>query len=672
MTGSPSMSFAHATLRWQRWLLAAMLLGSAVLILPAAVEPFMLPKATLVVALALCLAGLGAARAVESRRLQVPWSPAVWAVAAFAVALVVTTATSSERWASLVGFYGRYTGLAPYLAYLVVFAVVLRVADVVLVRLLTRTALVALGLTVAYGFLQALGAEPFGFQDKGLGTTFSFFGNTNFGAAWAGAVSALALVSALSRTEPTGWRLYAALLLPLTLIYALSTGTFQGPVVALIALGFAGLAVAAAPDSRFRRAAAERRGVALAVGGAAVLALAVVVGAALPTLRAQLDQSLVERPEFWAAAVDIFADHPVVGTGLDTYAHYFLAYRPASHALRNGVATTDAPHSVPLGMFANGGLLLGLTYLAVVLLVGVALVRGVLRAEGRNRLALAGWGGVWLGYQAQSLVSFDIPPLAFLHWLSAGIIVALAAPPRWREVALPGSPPVRPVNRRGKEYGAPLVPASTRVLQGAVAVIAVVGLWFTAYPLRADLRAASAAPLASSGQFAEAIDRFESATGLNPAEATYPFLAARGYEAAGQPAAALAAATEAARRDPGTVQYALFAARQAAALGQFEVALGWYDEALERDPRDPPVLREVARFRFDAGQLADAEELARRALAFNDDDLGSLVLLAEVLLGQGEMQEARAAVDKALLIQPSNEAAALLLEQIVRMETGAT
>jgi O-antigen ligase len=77
-----------------------------------------------------------------------------------------------------------------------------------------------------------------------------------------------------------------------------------------------------------------------------------------------LDASLSERREFWSAGVGIFRDNPVLGTGLDTYAHHFLAYRPASHARVNLIATTDAPHSVPLGMFTNGGVILGLAWLA--------------------------------------------------------------------------------------------------------------------------------------------------------------------------------------------------------------------------------------------------------------------------------------------------------------------
>jgi O-antigen ligase len=622
------MDFPASTLRWQRWLLAAMLLASAVLIVPQAVEPFMLGKMTFLVLLTLALLAVGAARAVWARSVRLPVSPVTIAVAALGVALVLSTVTSFDRWTSLVGFYGRYTGLIPYLSYLAVFLVVLRVTDLGLVRLLTRTALVALGAVVAYGLLQAAGLDPADLRDIGLGTTYSFFGNTNFSAAWAGATTAFALTVALSTAETTAWRVYAALLLPFTLIYIVLTRASQGVAVAALALGWVVLVLALTPGSRVRRAAAGRRTAVLGVVAAATVLLVVGVLATLPFLRAQLAQSLVERPDFWATALGIFADNPVLGTGLDTYGHLFLEYRPADHAIANGRGTTNAPHSVPLGMLSNGGLVLGLTYLVTVALVGVALVRGAFRAVGPERVALAGFGGVWWGYQAQSLVSFDTPPLAFLHWASAGVIVALAAPPRWREVRLPGPVVARAVNKRGKPTGPLVVPTSTRVLQGAIALVTLVAAWFAVYPFRADLVAASAAPLTSTGRLDEALVRFDKAARLNPGEPSYPFLIARTHDVAKRHDMSLAAAAEAARRAPGSVLYPLFAAQQAKQSKDPAAAAAWYREAVERDPKDPPVLLEAAAHLQSIGATAEARTLVERVLSQDPSNADAQKFLA--------------------------------------------
>lgn len=620
------MNLVESVARWQRFLLAALLAGSALLILPPAVEPFMLPKATFVVVGAILLLCLSAASAAWSRTVQLPSGPVGLVFILLAIALITTTLTSPELWTSLTGFYARYTGLVPYLAYLVVFLVALRLAAVPLVRLLARTAIVTLALVVAYGLTQAAGAEPFGFKDVGLGTTFSFFGNVNFSSAWVGAVSALALATAVARDEARGWRIFAAIVLPPALVYVVVTGTSQGLVVTFLSAGCVAAFAVTGDQSRLRHAAAAHRGRAALVGGGVLSVLLIAGLASLPFLRAQLDQALVERPEFWAAAVDIFLDHPVVGTGLDTYAHHFLAYRPASHAVAYGSATTDAPHSVPLGMFANGGVLLGLSYLAFVAAGGLALVRGARRLQGPARLAFGGVAGVWLGYQAQSLVSFDVPPLALLHFLSAGVLVAFAFGPTWRALRLPGQPVTTRRGRKGRPAARVTVPTSTRLLMVAVTLASVVAIWFTLFPLRADLVAASASPLTEAGRYDEAVERFQRAGGLNPGEASYLHLAALGLAAAGRTEEAVAAAAEAADRDPGTVEYPLFAARIARDRGEAAAAVHWFLEAVERDPLDPPVLNEAAQFLLSAGEQQAALEILERSVELRPDPVARALL----------------------------------------------
>lgn len=657
------MTFAGSTERWQRWLLATVLFGSAVLVLPPAVEPFMLPKATLVVALTIATAALWMARALWARRTSIPVSPATVAIFVFGLALSVATATSPRPLTSLIGQYGRYTGLVAYLAYLVLFLAALRLVDDQLTRLLRRTALVGLGFVVGYGLLQAAGLEPLNYASSDLGTTFSFLGNVDFSAAWAGAVTALALTTALSAREARGWRIAGAALLPLSVLYTLVTNTVQGITVAAVALAWVVLTLTTPVGGRLRQALAPQRTLVLAAAaGAAMLVVGATV-AVLATARGRLAAALGERGEFYAAAGDIIADHPLLGTGLDTYGHHFQAYRPASHALTNNLATTDAPHSVPLGMFSNGGVVLGVSYLVVLALVGWALVRGLRYCQGNERIALAGFGGVWLGYQAQALISFDVPPLAVLHWLSAAVVVALGAPPRWRTVTLPGVAAARPVNKRGKPYGDIVVPASTRVLQGAVVVLALAGLWVTAYPLRADLVSASAAPLAASGRFDEAVEHFERAADLNPAEPTYALLAARGQDAAGRPELALEAAKEAARRDPGTVGYALFAAQQARLAGLETEAVRWYRESVDRDPLDPPVLNEAADYLTEAGEAAEAQTLLERSAQLRAE-ARTFVLLGEARLALSDEAGAKAAVERALALDPSNEAATSLATRL--------
>lgn len=615
------MRFEAQVLRARQWLLAVALFLSATFMWPSAVEPFVLPKSTMIHLLALGLVGLWLALVVRRRTLHLMRDPVAWAVAGFVLAAVVATVASSSPWTSLIGLTTRSTGLLSYSAYAVVFLTAVSTWNSDLFRLLRASALAALTVATGYGVLQAAGMEFISWRD-GVDSTF---GNIDFAGAWVGAASALAVVTLLDAQVARAWRLFAGVLLVASLAYTVLTTTSQGPVVALVATGWAA-AVMLTRDISWVHGRRKQ------VAGVAAVASLILVGGVVASwsfISGQLEQAMVERPDFWLAALRIFQDHPVVGTGLDTFGHYFPQYRPASHAVTYGIIHADAPHSVPLSMLSNGGVLLAATHVAFVAVVGFYLVRGLRSVDGEGRLALGGFGGAWLGYQAQSLISYDVPPMAFLHWLSAGVIVAVAASPRFVEVRLPGKAPERR-KVRGRAVGDELVPASTKWLLGAVGVATAVGMWFVAQPMRADFTAAEAADLGAQGQIDAATAELKKAADINPAEAMYLFQAARAQEVIGRPAEAAELATEAAQRDPGAVQYLLLAARQAQVAGDMALAEESYRAAAELDPRHPAILAEVAAFFADQGDEAEAEIFARRATELDPNSATAQEVLAEI------------------------------------------
>jgi hypothetical protein len=429
--------------------------------------------------------------------------------------------------------------------------------------------------------------------------------------------------------------------------------------VAAVSLLWAAVVLAASSDGVVRRAVHERRAAVVASAATASVLLAVLAVLVAPTVDEQLDQSLVERPAFWSVATQVFVDNPVVGTGPDTFRETFLANRPASHGVLVDRATADSPHSVPLGMLSGGGLLTSLPYLAFVVLVGLAAVRGLRRAQGADRAVVAGFGGIWLGYQAQSLISIDVPPLTLLHFLSAAVLVAVASPPRWREIVLPGEPAAQRVTRRGVPVGDVVVPTSTRALQAALVALLVASSWFVLAPLRADVAASRA--LAEFGTTdARAIPGFETAERTNPGESSYSSFKAMTYAATGQPDQAYASALEAANRSPGSSRYALLVARLAAERGDTGTAVTWWREAVRRDPVAPTVLAEVGQGLLQAGEEQEALPVLRRAVELRPD-VPSLVLLAQALVVDGDPEAARPLLARALELEPGEPNATRLL-----------
>jgi len=670
------MDVVPATLRWQRALLCAVLVVAFVGFWRSTYDVFNTFKATVLLLGTIGLVALGAYRVSRTRRLAVPWNPAVAAACVLAIAFIVATLVSPTPLLSVVGRPGRHTGLAMYLAYLVLFAITTRLHAEAKPAALAKTLLGAAVPVTVYGLLQTIGVEPFGWQAvEGGPQVFSTFGNANFFAAFLGIVAPLATWGALTTTWSAPWRAGSAALGVLALTAAIASNSLQGPAVAVVGAAFVTMvAIGGSPTlSRGRKAGFIGGGAALGVAG--LIAVALGAGPFAP-IRAGLVSSLGTRTPKWVTALAIWRDHPVTGVGLERYADHFFAYRPASLAAETGLRrTTDTPHDIPLDMLVNGGLVLGLAYLAFVGLTGWALVTGLRRTTGDDRLLLAGLGGAWLAYQLQSLVSIDVPPIAALHYVLAGAIVGLGTRPELRLFALPGAPPLaapEPV-RKGKRKGGPSAaprPARTPLapvnplLLGILGGLGLAAMVIAVTPLRAD--AAAGRALRFGGDPVAAVDGYRRAGDIASWESRYPALLG-GYltqpevSRAGE---ALDAHLDAARREPGSLAHALNVARLSTTLGQPEQADDWWERVLDLDPTTPEVLVEASAHWLARGDSARAEELAQRAVAVRDSDATLWVALGQARAAAQDTAAAREAFQRALELNPQVEGGAEGLAQL--------
>jgi tetratricopeptide (TPR) repeat protein len=212
---------------------------------------------------------------------------------------------------------------------------------------------------------------------------------------------------------------------------------------------------------------------------------------------------------------------------------------------------------------------------AFVGLTGVVLVKAIRRSHGPDRLLVGAVGGAWVAYQVQSLVSIDTAPLAVLHWVLAGLIVAAA------------SAPTVGVHRPHRPWGRIEAVVTTAVI-GAVCLALVT-------PLRADVAARRALRLSALGEHADAEASFERALRLDPWEPSYPLALARQRVARGDLAAALHAYNVAASRQPRGVAQTLEQASVADRAGRTTTARLEFRRAIELDPHSPLIRVYVAR-----------------------------------------------------------------------------
>ncbi|HVL98458.1 MAG TPA: O-antigen ligase family protein [Egibacteraceae bacterium] len=660
------MQFVARTLRWQRWLLAGLLVAGALIFSRATYDVFNTTKATVITLGAFATLAVGVVRVARTRRAVLPVTRVWLAVGAFLLAALVATLVSPTPLWSMVGHPGRHTGLAMYTVYAVLFGVALRLYRDHSPAHLAKALLAAAVPVSVYGLAQAAGIEPYGWNPvEGGPQVFATFGNANFFSAWLGIVTPLAVWGALTHTWAPGWRAGSGLLALLSVGACFASNSLQGVGAAVLGSTLVATVWLLTTGGRVGRLRVAGGGLA-AVG---LLAVGVGTGGGpFAAVRRGAAASLASRVPKWEVALAMFRDRPLTGFGLGDYAGWYHTYRPEAVAARDGLArAVDAPHSVPLDMLASGGLLLFVTYLAFVVLTGVALVRGLRRTGGEERLLFAAFGGAWVAYQAQALVSIDVPPLASLHWVIAGIIVAVGTRPPLREWVLPGAPAL-PAARPGRKRKAqpktvPLAPAPPAVIGGLVVAL-LAGAWVTTLPLRADAAAMDGVRHSATGSTRGATDSYRRAADLAPWEPRYPSMLGGALNELGLEERAYEAYQEAVDRDPRGLTNVMNLARVAVSIDRHEEAAHWYARALELDPSTPIILVEVGRYWLAQGDVTDANALLERAVHLRGDQADWWVALGEARSADGDDEGAKEAFERALELNPAHEGAVQALERL--------
>jgi hypothetical protein len=370
-----------------------------------------------------------------------------------------------------------------------------------------------------------------------------------------------------------------------------ATSTTSAPAVDSAVTSLAGLAVIgfgvalllALFDGGLRLS--ERRGRQLrtvAAGGLAVLSLAA-VGAALAAIgdpvafagdkarefrqleaaapgETRLGSTGGQRYDLWRIAWDEFRTAPVGGVGEGGYPAGYYAQRATDRNL-------STPHSLPMRILAENGLVGALLFGAFLVAAAVALARGWERATATERRwasALAAAGAVLLGQTTVDWL-WSIPGLAGVGLLCLAVAVAIVSLPRTPRAA------------RGPPW------AASRALPAAAA-LAVAVLFLADF----TLRSARAEP---AGE--QRVATAETAASLNPFSPASLYVKAGALEELGRRDEARAALLSALEREPRSfVTMALLGDLETRA-GRDGAARIWFRRALAANPRDVG-LRELA------------------------------------------------------------------------------
>jgi O-antigen ligase len=300
----------------------------------------------------------------------------------------------------------------------------LSVTDGLGMRLLLYTVAAGATLVSGYALVQEAGLDPVWEGYLPGGRVFSSIGQPNALAAY----FVLAIPVSLALVFGTRGSVRVAVVLAISamiagLVLTRSRGGYLGFLTALAVLTVGSRALLRAPARRVRR------GVAAALVAAVVIVVTAVAAGGLrrmstdePSVRFHLDA--------WRVAAQVAVEHPILGTGPETFPDVFPRYShavlPAERATALDAFRVESPHNVYFGIAAGSGIPALAAYLGIIAGFFVATVRAA-RSEPRERVALVAVLAAVAGHLVTSAFMTADVTSTWLFWVLMGSALGLAS-----------------------------------------------------------------------------------------------------------------------------------------------------------------------------------------------------------------------------------------------------
>jgi len=389
------------------------------------------------------------------------------------------------------GVYGRNTGFLTYFLLLLVTLSGAVLRELKSFTLVVYSLLFAAGTNVLYcGWALAFG-DFIGWQNP-YGNILGTLGNPDFISAFLG-ISITAAAAIFFRSGLVlKYRIILGLFSLVAFYEIVKSHAIQGRAVTVAGLFVVGFFIL---RSRFSSVLPQVGYVAFGVlGGGLALAGALQVG---PLTKYIYKTSVSLRGQYWLAGMNMGQKNPLTGVGLDSYGDNYRAYRDAHALVLPGKSTvSNAAHNVVVDFFASGGWPLLLSYLALIALTVIAIVKVALRKKQYDATFVA-LAGAWLCYQLQSVISINQVGLAVWGWLLGGALIA------YERATRAGSTQDQQVaaGRKAKPASGSQVISPTLI----AGLGGVVGLLIAVPPIASDMSWASATKTGNYNEVAKAL-----------------------------------------------------------------------------------------------------------------------------------------------------------------------
>lgn len=136
-------------------------------------------------------------------------------------------------------------------------------------------------------------------------------------------------------------------------------------------------------------------------------------------------RSVSLRGVYWKTGIETGMDNPIFGAGMDAYGDWYRRSRTeyAALVMPGPQTVTNSAHNVVIDIFSYGGFPLLLSYLGILSLGAIAIIKQLRKSKNYDPLFVS-LSVAWIGYQLQSIISINQIGLAVWGWVLTGALLA--------------------------------------------------------------------------------------------------------------------------------------------------------------------------------------------------------------------------------------------------------
>jgi O-antigen ligase len=334
----------------------------------------------------------------------------------FSISAIVNSASPLEQ--NVYGTYGRNTGFVTYFALLLISTAATLLRQKSNFNLILYALFAAGVANVAY-CLWAIAFGDFIGWNNPYGNILGTFGNPNFIGAFLGIF--ITALTAYVVQPGISWiyRGLAVVIVAIGLFEIDKSNAVQGLVVSAAGFSIIGFYLV---RSKFKsNLILAGYTVVIAVLGFIALMGALQKG---PLTSLIYKTSVSLRGEYWQAGWNMASQSPLTGIGMDSYGDWYRRARDEQALILPGPEiVTNAAHNIPFDILAYGGWPLFITYIFLIALAVIAIIKVTLRSKNYDGTFVA-LAVAWACYQIQSVISISQIGLAIWGWILTGAVIA--------------------------------------------------------------------------------------------------------------------------------------------------------------------------------------------------------------------------------------------------------